>query len=134
MNQHGDGGEASESDGEDEEYGRTVERDTSKDQEWVRFARGGRRDFAHSVPVVEFKRFAQGFTIQILNQKLSGALDTRCRKNPFDLPDLDVGSVALGSHLSNVVELLVHRFHLSLLAHLLGHIFASEMLKELEPR
>ena len=93
----------------------------------------GEGDATLPIPSLLWNSRVQGFTIQILNQKLSGALDTRCRKNPFDLPDLDVGSVALGSHLSNVVELLVHRFHLSLLAHLLGHIFASEMLKELEP-
>ena len=48
---HGDGGEAPEGDGEDEEHGRAVEGDAGEDQEWVRLARRGRRDFTNAVPV-----------------------------------------------------------------------------------
>ena len=55
LNEHRDGGETSEGDSEDEEYGCSVERYAGEDEEWVRFARGGRRDFA--VPVLEFRRF-----------------------------------------------------------------------------
>ena len=53
LEEHGDGGEASEGDGEDEEHGRAVEGDAGEDQEWVRFSRRGRRDFTNAVPVVD---------------------------------------------------------------------------------
>ena len=51
LDEHGDGGEASEGDGEDEEHGCAVEGDAGEDQEWVRLARRGRRDFTNAVPV-----------------------------------------------------------------------------------
>ena len=53
LDEHGDGGEASEGDGEDEEHGQTVEGDAGEDKERVRLPRRMNGNLPNAIPTLQ---------------------------------------------------------------------------------